>query len=605
MIGKRYKCLVLFLAILLLMTVGNTAQVENQKDTPRSVHLEIMPASSTVLYPMRQETIDSFERAVLDPWTTSGYNWGIRDTTDQYGPDSCALSGYRYAGVPQTDIPFYSGNQTGYLISPTFNTTGWTAFYLSFNYWSSFEGPATNFDGGIVEISPNNGTTWIQVDSLAQGHLDPTYDEPLAGTGSLLYDWAYCYSTDPDWVSVSSLDLMGLGYVAAGNQVSVRFTFASDPLSAGQGWFIDDVRIADTPPPDEQPPLVAHTPLPDTPDTLSNYTVTARITDAGSGVDPDSVILHYEIENGPILDVPMTSVGTDTFEADIPAQGYHTDIWYRIEAADYVGNWAQTRLYNFEVTNARTIIYDDGQPYITSAVVNVGDGAFAKFAFSDVGIDSGLVHQVKLYLDNPGQYDIRVYEATGTLPGPFIDSMAGFTSSGYAWQTADITDLNIQLSGEVVVGYIIHTDSLGCLRDQNLEYPTRMFTYINNAWGYSSGGGDHMIRLKVIPITFTGIEENTEQPANYFSLSQVSPNPTRKDAIIEYQVPTGQRISLRIYDTSGQLVKTLVDQHTAPGTYRVLWDRRDEQGRAVANGVYFYRLQGMTQSATKKLIVVR
>ena len=114
-----------------------------------------------------------------------------------------------------------------------------------------------------------------------------------------------------------------------------------------------------------------------------------------------------------------------------------------------------------------------------------------------------------------------------------------------------------------------------------------------------------MIRLKVIPITLTGVEENTKDPTNYLALAQVSPNPTKTDAVIQFQVPTEQRISLRIYDTSGQLVKTLVDQQIATGRHQVTWNRCDEQGRAVASGVYFYQLQYENKIATKKLILIR
>ncbi|GAI58786.1 unnamed protein product, partial [marine sediment metagenome] len=159
------------------------------------------------------------------PWTISGSNWGIRDTMDTYGPDTCAFFGYQYAGIPSTDIPEYPGNQTGYLISPTIDITGWDSLFLSFNYWGDFEAAASNFDGGIIEISANNGATWVQVDSLAEGHLNPTYDAELSGTGQIGTPWAYCYDT-PGWVSVSSLDLIDLAYASPGDQVKIRFIFA-------------------------------------------------------------------------------------------------------------------------------------------------------------------------------------------------------------------------------------------------------------------------------------------------------------------------------------------------------------------------------------------
>jgi hypothetical protein len=612
---KRLSVVFVFVALLCMAAVGTSTEAENQQMT-NTIDAELIPQSVPVIYPMRQEFVDSFERANISPWTTGGDAlsgfWAIRDTLDTYGPQAPAWDGYQYPGHPSIDTSAYPspGANPGYLTwiaSPTVDITGWTALYVSFSYWSDLEGAATNFDGAIVEISPDNGVTWLQVDSNATGHLNPTYDAQLANTGQLLTKWAYCYTTNPNWVKVSSQDLMALGYVSAGNQVQVRINFAYDALAGGQGFFVDDFRIADTPPPDLQPPVFVHTPLPDTADTISNYTVSAVITDVGSGVNPDSVMLHYEIENGPVVDVNMTLVSPDTYEADIPAQTWHTDIYYRIMAADSVGNWGQTQLYNFEVTNARTIIYDDNQPNFGPIVVNAGDGSFTRFVFSDVGIDSGLVHQLKVLLDNVGEVDIRLYEAISVgQPGPFIDSVAGYMSPGYQWSTIDLTDLNIATANPlgIFVGYIMIDDSVGVARDSIVNHPAQMWNYISSAWT-AEASGDFLMRLKVIPLDEPGIDEYTNKPFSAFSLAQIAPNPVKTTGLIEYQLPTHQRVSLKVYDVAGKLVKTLVSETADAGTYQVVWDGRDERGSQVASGVYLYRLQGENENATKKLIFVR
>jgi hypothetical protein len=616
MMHKMWKYPFIFIALLLMVTIGNATKSENQATATHTVYLQLDQEPVPVVYPMRQEFVDSFERTDITPWTTGGDVasglWAIRDTADTYGPQAPAWAGYQYPGHPATDVSVYPspGTNPGYLqwlASPTIDITGWPAFYVSFSYWSDLEGAATNFDGAIVEISPDNGTTWLQVDSNAIGHLNPTYDAQLANTSQLLTRWAYCYSTNPDWVEVSSEDLMALGYVSAGNQIQVRFTFAYDALAGGQGFFVDDVRIADSPPPDLQPPVIVHSPLPDTTDTLSNFTITATITDVGSGVVSDSTKLNYQIESGPIIEVPMTLVGPDTYEADIPAQTWHTDVYYRIRAMDAAGNWGQSPRYNFEVTNARTIIYDDNQPNFGPIVVNAGDGSFTRFVFTDVGIDSGLVHQVKILLDNPGQIDIRLYQAVGVAgPGPFIDSIAGYMSPGYQWQTIDLTDLNITTANPygIFVGYIMIDDSIGIARDAILDHPALMWNYISGAW-QQEASGDFLMRLKVIPLEAPGINENTNKPFSVFNLAQISPNPVRKTGIIEYQLQTAQRVSLNVYDVAGKLVQTLVNGAVEAGTHQVVWDGRDARGNQVASGVYLYRLQGDNESVTKKLIFVR
>ncbi len=51
------------------------------------------------------------------------------------------------------------------------------------------------------------------------------------------------------------------------------------------------------------------------------------------------------------------------------------------------------------------------------------------------------------------------------------------------------------------------------------------------------------------------------------------------------------RTTLKIYNILGQLVRTLVDEEKLPGRYEVVWDGKDDRGKEVTSGVYFYRLE--------------
>ena len=114
-----------------------------------------------------------------------------------------------------------------------------------------------------------------------------------------------------------------------------------------------------------------------------------------------------------------------------------------------------------------------------------------------------------------------------------------------------------------------------------------------------------MIRLKVIDWW----DHITEQPNTWndvtFTLDQAVPNPMHKKTSIEFQIPIAQNVSIRIYDATGQLVKTLINAQKEAGIHNVIWDGLDENNRPVANGVYFYRLQGKTDDITRKLVITR
>jgi hypothetical protein len=90
-----------------------------------------------------------------------------------------------------------------------------------------------------------------------------------------------------------------------------------------------------------------------------------------------------------------------------------------------------------------------------------------------------------------------------------------------------------------------------------------------------------------------------------FELSQNYPNPFNPETWISYQLPERGRVTVKIYNVTGQLVNTLVDEVHAPGVYRVHWSGRDLHGIPVASGVYFCQLRAGDFAKTTKMILVR
>jgi hypothetical protein len=90
-----------------------------------------------------------------------------------------------------------------------------------------------------------------------------------------------------------------------------------------------------------------------------------------------------------------------------------------------------------------------------------------------------------------------------------------------------------------------------------------------------------------------------------FRLAQNAPNPFGERTTIAYDLPRDGRVSLRVFDVNGRLVRVLKDATEPAGFYTVTWDRRDAAGREAGNGIYFYRLDTPGFSATKKMLVLR
>ncbi len=84
------------------------------------------------------------------------------------------------------------------------------------------------------------------------------------------------------------------------------------------------------------------------------------------------------------------------------------------------------------------------------------------------------------------------------------------------------------------------------------------------------------------------------------------PNPFNPTTTIAYEVPAGVgRVALRIYDASGRLVRTLVDDERSEGPARVTWNGTTNTGDLAASGVYFGRLSAGTQSTSHRMVLLK
>lgn len=91
-----------------------------------------------------------------------------------------------------------------------------------------------------------------------------------------------------------------------------------------------------------------------------------------------------------------------------------------------------------------------------------------------------------------------------------------------------------------------------------------------------------------------------------FQLQQNYPNPFNPATTITFALPIDKTISLKVYNSLGQEVSTLVDhQALTAGSHTVQWDATDNSGGPVASGVYFYRLVFGNFSKSKQMTLIR
>jgi hypothetical protein len=94
-------------------------------------------------------------------------------------------------------------------------------------------------------------------------------------------------------------------------------------------------------------------------------------------------------------------------------------------------------------------------------------------------------------------------------------------------------------------------------------------------------------------------------PAMPLALYQNQPNPFNPSSTISYYLPEDATVSLDVYDLSGRKVVNLMSKIDKKGPHSVAWNGRDAEGKLVASGVYFYRLQAGKQAISRKMVLLR
>ncbi|MBC8414871.1 MAG: T9SS type A sorting domain-containing protein [Candidatus Cloacimonetes bacterium] len=83
------------------------------------------------------------------------------------------------------------------------------------------------------------------------------------------------------------------------------------------------------------------------------------------------------------------------------------------------------------------------------------------------------------------------------------------------------------------------------------------------------------------------------------------PNPFNPETKIVFNLPESGQVKLEIYNIKGQKVKTLLDCYMSPGRSEMIWNGKDDNGKRVSSGVYFYQLVAEKKTITKKMILIK
>lgn len=162
---------------------------------------------------------------------------------------------------------------------------------------------------------------------------------------------------------------------------------------------------------------------------------------------------------------------------------------------------------------------------------------------------------------------VKVYARQYTYP--FL------RDAGTAWNA-------YRMTGSIPLNYAIDTAGLVINSMQGYSFPT--------------------VESWITPY-LTGVEE--APTATSFEFATVGANPVVGHSTVRFSLPRAANVSLRVYSTSGALVRTLYTGQMPEGVNTVNWNLHDNAGRPVGNGLYLFELVSGSQTAHTKVSVLK
>ncbi len=107
-------------------------------------------------------------------------------------------------------------------------------------------------------------------------------------------------------------------------------------------------------------------------------------------------------------------------------------------------------------------------------------------------------------------------------------------------------------------------------------------------------------------VIWSSVQQIGNEITTDYRLEQNYPNPFNPTTNIVYSLPKATSVSIVIYNSLGQEVtKLLNNQQQSAGQYNISWNGKDNSGRSLASGIYFYQLQTQDLTLTKKMMLIK
>ncbi|MEQ8523712.1 FG-GAP-like repeat-containing protein [Gracilimonas sp.] len=260
-------------------------------------------------------------------------------------------------------------------------------------------------------------------------------------------------------------------------------------------------------------------------------------------------------------------------------------------------------IYIFEGGSEADSLHDASFPLLLSEYANAGlneritSGEVTnEFAVSSIGELTTVPD-----MNGDGSDELLV----GTTPGNFGNN--GLTNAGVYLGKADLTEIGVD--GEVDILLEAPNSQLGFGNNNN----NILSSTSHSAIGDFNGNGtrefvmsqDDFNYLRDFVYIFedplsVNNEEEVVSTIRDFKLNQNYPNPFNPSTKISYNLPSSGNVKLQVFDITGRLVSTIVNQRQTGGSYTFNFDASQ-----LASGIYIYRLEAAGLSETRRMTLIK
>ena len=190
------------------------------------------------------------------------------------------------------------------------------------------------------------------------------------------------------------------------------------------------------------------------------------------------------------------------------------------------------------------------------------------------------------------------------------DAIGVSTEAGPLWLgTTDTIYLNNTFNDVLASGGVYHVMCHPNVIEWDQDYPWVHLEHISNRKNVWYAGFGHLYAYHFLQSTYPEIILNTDKSDNInldkFTLCSNYPNPFNPTTTIFYNILNSSHIKIDIYNQMGAIVRNLYNGDRVQGYHSIIWNSKDNYGKPVSAGLYFYSIRSINYTLSGKMLLVK